>query len=381
MKVLAAIDSFKGSMTSLEAGKAVEKGVLRADPYAEVCVCPIADGGEGTTQSLIDALGGSFRKITVTGPAGQKVGAVYGLIPEEKTAVIEMSSAAGITLVSEAEKNPLHTTTYGVGEMIRDAISCGCRSFIIGIGGSATNDGGAGMLQALGFDFLDNEGKNIPFGAEGVGKLAEIRTGRAMKELKECSFLVACDVTNPLCGDNGASAVFGPQKGADPAMVKQMDHALAHYAELTKKILPDADPEYPGTGAAGGLGFAFLAFLHASLRPGIEIIMQKTKIEEKVKEADIVVTGEGRMDSQTVMGKTPSGVASLAVKYGKPVVAFAGSVADDAGVCNENGIDAFFPILRKIVTLDDAMNKANAMKNLADTAEQVFRLIRAVRKF
>lgn len=375
MKVVTAIDSFKGSMTSLEAGQAVAEGVHRVDSSAEVVVRPLADGGEGTVEALVQGMGGVFRKVKVTGPAEKPVECVYGEIPETKTAVIEMAGASGITLVSGREKNPLYTTTYGLGEVILDAVKNGLRRFIVGIGGSATNDGGAGMLQALGFEFLDKDGKEIAHGCKGLKDLVCIKTDHVAPELEDCQFLIACDVTNPLCGDNGCSAVYGPQKGATPSMVRDMDGWLKAYAETAKKTFPDADPDHPGSGAAGGLGFAFGTFLKGELKSGIKIVLDETHLEDYVKDADVVVTGEGRLDFQTAMGKAPIGVAKLAKKHGAKVVAFAGSVTDDATECNKNGIDAFFPILRRICTLDDAMKPENAKKNLTDTSEQVFRLL------
>ena len=280
-------------------------------------------------------------------------------------------------MVSGDEKNPLYTTTYGVGEMIKDAIAKGCRKFLIGIGGSATNDGGVGMLQALGFDFLDRDGNQIKKGAAGLADLCEIKADKALTELRECEFVVACDVKNPLCGSNGCSAIYGPQKGATPEMITIMDKHLGEYAKLTKTVNPDANENYPGAGAAGGLGFAFKAYLNAELKPGIDIVIEATELEKYVKDADIVVTGEGRLDGQSCMGKAPVGVSTLAKKYDKPVIAFAGCVTDDAIECNNHGIDAFFPIVRKPCSLEDAMNIENAKKNLADTAEQAFRLVKA----
>ncbi len=376
MKVVIAIDSLKGSLTSIEAGNAIRCGIYRAFPEAEVLVRPLADGGEGTVEALAEGLGGSLKTVEVTGPAAKKVQAVYGMVQDQKLAIMEMSQAAGITQVSGDERNPLHTTTYGVGEMIADAIKNGCRNFIIGIGGSATNDGGIGMLQALGFGMLDEYGKNVPFGAKGAEALAKITTDNALKELSECTFNIACDVTNPLCGTLGCSAVYGPQKGATPKMVKDMDKWLASYADITKEKFGLADPDTAGAGAAGGLGFAFLAYLNGKLQPGIELILEKTGLEDYIKTADIVVTGEGRLDFQTAMGKAPIGVAKLSKKYQKPVLAFAGSVTKDADECNRQGIDAFFPILRRICTLDEAMEKENAKQNLADTAEQAFRALK-----
>lgn len=374
MKVVTAIDSFKGSLTSLEAGEAVRQGILKVYPSASVEVRPLADGGEGTVEALISGMGGTIYEIQVTGPLGEKVFCQYGVIEKSKTAVIEMSGAAGITLIPEEKRNPLYTTTYGVGEVIKDAILKGCRRFIIGIGGSATNDGGVGMLQALGFHFLDSKGKEIPFGASGLKELKKITTDFVLKELKECQFQVACDVTNPLCGELGCSAVYGPQKGADEAMVKEMDQWLSTYARLTKEVYPNADEQELGAGAAGGLGFAFATFLDAELKSGIQIVLGETKLETYIKNADLVITGEGCLDGQTAMGKAPIGVAQIAKKYQKPVIAFAGCVTKEAVKCNQNGIDAFFPILRGVVSLKEAMDTENAKKSLEDTTEQIFRL-------
>ena len=378
MKAVVAIDSLKGSLSSMEAGNAIAEGIYRADAEAKVEVRPLADGGEGTVDALVQGMNGSLRKVRVTGPLGDKVDAAYGIIEEAKMAVIEMSAAAGITLVPDEKKNPLFTTTYGVGEMIRDAIEKGCRKFVVGIGGSATNDGGIGMLQALGYDFLNSKGNAVPYGAKGLEDLAEIRKEHVLPELAQCEFKVACDVTNPLCGPLGASAVYGPQKGATPEMVREMDQWLADYAKLAANCSERADAEHPGTGAAGGLGFAFLTFTNAVLESGIKIVLEETKLEQYIQDADIVITGEGRLDGQTAMGKAPVGVAKLAGKYKIPVLAFAGSVTKDARKCNEEGIHAFFPILRGITTLEDAMDEENARRNLMETVEQVFRLIVAI---
>ena len=375
MRVVVAIDSFKGSMSSLEAGEAISKGIRNAHKDAEVEIRQLADGGEGTVEALSIGMGGRLINVDVTGPIGRKVNAVYGIVDSSKTAIIEMSQAAGITLVSGNEKNPLYTTTFGVGELIKDAINKGCRHFVVGIGGSATNDCGIGMLQALGYEFLDKEGNQVGFGASGVRDIVSIRDENVIKELSECYFRVACDVNNPLCGDLGCSAIYGPQKGATKEMVADMDGWLKNYSKIVKEKYPDADCEYPGTGAAGGLGYAFFNFTNSKLESGIKIVLDETKLEEYVKDADIVVTGEGRLDHQTVMGKAPVGVANIAKKYNKKVIAFSGSVTEDAGVCNEHGIDAFFPILRRIVTLEEAMQTDTAKKNLTDTAEQVFRLL------
>lgn len=376
MKVAVAVDSFKGSLSTFESAKAIKEGIKEVYKDAEVFTCPIADGGEGTVDAVVSATNGEMKKVVVHNPLGDLIESNYGIIADSKTAIIEMSAAAGITLISEKDRNPLNTTTYGVGEMILDAISAGCRNFIIGIGGSATNDGGVGMLQALGFEFLDKNGKQVEFGAKGLGEIVEIRTENAAPELCECTFLIACDVKNVLCGENGCSSIYGPQKGATPDMIKDMDEWLANYAQLTKKVLPESDENVPGTGAAGGLGFAFLSYLKGELRSGVDLVIKETNLEKYIKDADIVITGEGRLDGQSYMGKAPIGVASLAKKYNKPVIAFSGCVTEDAVLCNEHGIDAFFPIVRKPCTLEDAMDINNAYRNLKDTTVQVFRLIK-----
>lgn len=375
-KIVIAVDSFKGSLSTFQAGEAIAEAAKQVYKNVNASIYPIADGGEGTVETVISATEGELVKTVVTGPLGKKTEAVYGFIPKTKTAVMEMSAAAGITLIGENERNPMNTTTFGVGEMIADAVTKGCRSFVIGIGGSATNDGGVGMLQALGFEFLDENKMQVSPGGKGLKDIAEIRTENAIKELKECSFKVACDVKNVLCGENGCSAIYGPQKGATKEMIKDLDLWLEKYSNLTKKVIPTSNANYPGTGAAGGVGFAFLSYLNGKLESGSELVMELTGLEDGVKDADLVITGEGRLDGQTQMGKVPIGVARLAKKYNKPVVAFSGCVTDDAVVCNEHGIDAFFPILRKPCTLEEAMDTNNAYKNLKDTACQVFRLLK-----
>ena len=375
MNIVVAIDSFKGCLSSIEAGEAIREGILKATGYANVQVRPLADGGEGTVEALALGMQGRIEKVKVTGPLGELAEAQYGIISESKMAIIEMSAAAGITLVEEKKRNPLNTTTYGVGELIKDAIEKGCRYFIVGIGGSATNDGGIGMLQALGYEFLDEKGDQVPFGAKGLSLIEKISDENVLPQLKECIFKVACDVTNPLCGELGCSAVFGPQKGASPDMIWDMDIWLSDYAKLTQAKYPNANMNQAGTGAAGGLGFAFLSYMNATLESGVKIVLEETKLESYIKDADIVVTGEGRLDGQTIMGKAPIGVAQMAKKYGKKVIAFSGCVTDDAVLCNEHGIDAFFPILRTVTTLEEAMKPDVARKNLVATVEQVFRLL------
>ncbi|MCR5751375.1 MAG: glycerate kinase [Kiritimatiellae bacterium] len=369
MKIVFAIDSFKGCLCSLDAGRAAAEGAKRAVPAAECVVRPLADGGEGTVQALAGGMGGELRRVEVVGPAGKPALATYGVAGE--TAVMEMAQASGITLVSGAERNPLYTTTRGVGEMIADAMAHGCRRFVVGIGGSATNDGGAGMLQALGFRLLDASGSELPCGGAALARLARIERGPDAEKLAGCEFRIACDVTNPLCGPNGASAVFGPQKGATPEMVSELDAALARFAQVS-----GGDAAFPGSGAAGGLGFAFRTFLGAELKSGVDIVLEETRLEDYVKSADVVVTGEGRLDAQTAMGKAPCGVARLAKRHGKKVLAFSGCVTDDAAALNQCGIDAFFPILREVTTLERALDEKYAAANLAATAEQAFRCFR-----
>ena len=370
MRAVIAMDSFKGSLGSMEAGAAVKEAVLQIYPNAQVTVRPMADGGEGTTQALASGLPSRKVTVTVAGPRLTPVEAQYCILTETNTAVIEMAAAAGITLLTPQQRDPMETTTYGVGQMILDAMEKGCRQFLVGIGGSATNDGGTGMLTALGFRFLDGEGKPIPLCGKGLEKLQKIDTQNVSPTLKECTFRVACDVTNPLCGEKGCSHVFGPQKGANPETIGKMDKWLENYAALA-----GADQAQPGAGAAGGLGYGFLAFTNATLDSGVQTVLEVTHLEEDIREADLVITGEGRLDGQTVMGKAPIGVAKLAKKYGKPVIAFAGCVTEDAIACNDHGIDAFFPVLRGITTLEEALAPETARQNLFATACQVFRAL------
>ena len=420
MKILIAIDSFKGSLSSKEAGEAIKSGILRVVPDADVVISPLADGGEGTVETLVDALGGSLETVRVKGPLFQEVKAHYGILSESekfqaeiksdthwetlpenpskahseapsetdsqyspndgKLAIMEMSQASGITLVAPEKRNPLKTGSYGVGEMILDAYHKGCRRFLMGIGGSATNDGGIGMLSALGFRFTKENGEEIlPIGEE-LKDLTRIENTSVPEGLLQCSFQIACDVENPLYGENGSSLIYGFQKGGNKEMLSQMDLWMKHYSELVKEYNPAANPEDPGSGAAGGLGFAFRSFLQGELKSGVSLILEETKLSEKMQGADLVITGEGRLDEQSAMGKAPIGVAKLAKEQGIPVIAFAGAVTEGAKACNQAGIDAYFPILREITTLEDAMNKETAKQNLADTVEQAIRLYRLQHK-
>ncbi len=378
MKVVIAIDSFKGSMSSMEAGRAAEAGIVRAYKGREVpqiVVKPLADGGEGTTEALVEGLGGQYRQVTVTGPMGLPTVARYGILGDGKTAVMEMAEAAGIILVDRRDLNPWKATSVGVGEMILDAVKNGCRDFIIGIGGSATTEGGIGMLTALGYEFLDEKGEKLPPVFESLAKIAEIKAANVPAELQECHFQIACDVVNPLCGETGCVYIYGPQKGVKAEERQSMDEMMRHFADKTTQFLCKDNSEVPGTGASGGLGFAFLSYVpNVELRPGISIVLNAIGLEQEVRSADFVITGEGRLDGQTANGKVPVGVARLAKQYGAKVLAFAGSLTADCLPCNDAGIDAFFPIVRGVCTLDDAMDPATARNNMTLAVEQVFRL-------
>ena len=378
MKIVIAIDSLKGSLSSMEAGHAIEQGIRNVLPETKVLVKPLADGGEGTTEALVEGLGGDMVQVQVHGPLETPVNAAYGVIRESNTAIMEMAAAAGIILVGK-DKRPLDATTDGVGEMIRDAITRGCREFIIGIGGSATNDGGIGMLTALGYEFLDAEGKPAGIGAGALYKVAKICDDKVMPELKDCHFRIACDVTNPLCGENGSTYIYGPQKGVTVELRDELDHAMGAYAQVVKAYNGTDYAKTPGAGAAGGLGFAFLSFLSGELLPGIELVLNAVEMDKAMEGADLVFTGEGRLDYQTAMGKAPVGIAKMAKKHGAKVIALAGAVIEGAQECNEQGIDAYFPILRQVVTLDEAMDPATARKNMVETTEQVMRLVAAVK--
>ncbi|HKL99524.1 MAG TPA: glycerate kinase [Mobilitalea sp.] len=380
MKVVIAIDSLKGSLTSMEAGRAIEKGIFNVNPSAEIIVKPLADGGEGTTEALIEGLGGEKINIEVCGPLREKVNAQYGILTETKTAIIEIAAAAGIILIKEEERNPLKATTYGVGEMIKDAIRRGCRDFIIGIGGSATNDGGIGMLSALGYEFTDASGNRLVFGGGELQRVEHISSSNVIPELKQCNFIVACDVTNPLYGENGATFIYGPQKGVTNDYKVDLDKAMANYATVTKKYVGNDFADALGAGAAGGLGFAFLSYLKADLKSGINLVLDAVKLEDCIKDADYVVTGEGCLDYQTSLGKAPVGIAKMAKKNGAIVIALAGSILEGAESCNANGIDSYFSILNKVITLKEAMKKETAESNMIRTTEQIFRLVNSVEK-
>ena len=329
LKIVSAIDSFKGSMTSLEVSEAFEKGVRKIYKDVEFVKVSLADGGEGTVQALIDNTNGKLVKLKVNGPLMSETEAFYGILEDGKTAVIEMAAASGLPLLAQEERNPMEATTYGTGELIKDAIKNGCREFIVGIGGSATNDGGMGMLSALGYVFLDKEGNELFPNGKNLSKVDSFDKNNVMKELEECKFLIACDVDNPFYGKSGAAHVYGRQKGASKEMILELDKGLENFSKVINKIMNIDISNVAGAGAAGGLGGAFMAFLNSDLKPGIDIIIQKVGLEDYLKDTDYVITGEGRIDFQSAMGKTPTGVAKLAKKYNIPVIAIGGSVADD----------------------------------------------------
>ncbi|HFQ5302099.1 TPA: glycerate kinase [Vibrio vulnificus] len=369
MKIIIAPDSYKESLTAMDVAIAIEKGFKQVLPDAHYVKLPMADGGEGTVQSMVDATGGIIIEHTVTGPLGQRVDGFFGLLGEGKTAVIEMAAASGLHLVSPELRNPLITTTLGTGELIKAALDHGVKHIIVGIGGSATNDGGIGMAQALGIKLLDAQGNALGHGGGELAKLATIDCSQLDSRLAQVRLEVACDVDNPLCGPKGASAVFGPQKGATPEMVTILDKNLAHYAAIIKQQLGVDVRDMAGAGAAGGMGAALLGLLNAELRPGIEIVMDAVRLDEIVADADLVITGEGRIDSQTIHGKTPIGVARTAKKHGLPVIGIAGCLSADCGVVHEHGLDAVFAVVNRSVDLPTAL--AEAAENVELTARNV----------
>ena len=373
MKIVIAPQGFKGNLTALEVAQAIEEGVKRIVPDAETVLKPMADGGEGTVQALVDATGGELITTEVTGPLEERVNAHWGILSDKTTAVIEMASASGLPLVPPEKRNPFITTTYGTGELIRAALDRGCRKLIIGIGGSATNDGGIGMAQALGARLLDADNKELPFGGAALARLERIDISGMDPRLADFEVTLASDVNNPLCGPRGASAIYGPQKGASPEMVKQLDAALSHYADVIKKDLDIDLREVPGAGAAGGLGLGLMVFLKAKAVPGIDVVIRATNLIADLKGAEIVFTAEGRIDCQSAMGKVPTGVALAAKEFGATVIALAGEVADDCRVVFDQGIDAVLSIAPGPITLDQSM--ADAEKLLTNAAECAMRFI------
>lgn len=374
--ILLAPDSFKESMTAKEACEAMERGIKKANKSITCIHVPMADGGEGTMESLVDATYGKIYKINVIGPLGNEVEASYGILGDGETGVIEMASASGIHLVPLEKRNPLITTTYGTGELIKACLDHGVKKLLIGIGGSATNDGGVGAIQALGGKFFDKEGNELGFGGGELGKLVSIDLSNFDNRLKDVVVEVACDVNNPLCGKTGASNVFGPQKGATSETIEILDNNLRHYGKLIKDQLGIDVLDIPGAGAAGGLGAGLMAFLNGKLNRGIDLVIKYSKLEEKLPLADMVWTGEGSIDFQTQFGKTPLGVARVAKKYNKPVVALAGRVGSDIEILYSMGIDSIFSITRNISTLEEALLKGP--ENMEKTAENIVRLMKSI---
>jgi len=376
--IVLAPDSFKESLTAKEVCEAMERGIKKGSPDVTCIHVPMADGGEGTMQSLVDATGGTVYTRRVSGPMGHPVMASYGISGDGSTGILEMASASGIHLVPPGERNPLAASTYGTGELIRACLDHGIRKLLIGIGGSATNDGGAGVVQALGGRLLDAEGKELAYGGGELGRLAQVDLSDFDSRLRNVQVEVACDVTNPLCGETGASSVFGPQKGATPEMIRLLDRHLRHYAEVIKQELGKDIADVPGAGAAGGLGGGLMAFLNGTLRKGIEMVIDFTGLEDRIRQADMVWTGEGAMDSQTQYGKTPLGVAKVAKRHGKPVVALAGRIGDGAEVLYDLGIDAIFGIMPGASTLEEAL--AGGRRNVERTSENIIRLMQAMNR-
>ena len=373
MKFVLAPDSFKESLTAKEVADAMEVGIKKIFKDAECVKVPMADGGEGTVQSLVDATDGKIYEVVVTGPLGNKVNAKYGILGDGQTAVIEMAEASGIHYVKKEDRNPLIKTTFGTGELIKSALDKGVKKIIIGIGGSATNDGGAGMLQALGAKLLDKDNKEIPFGGGGLSELVKINLDDFDKRIKEVEIEVACDVSNTLTGKEGASAVFGPQKGATEEIIKILDENLHHYADIVNKTIGKDMENQKGSGAAGGLGFALLAFCDGKLNRGIDIVIKYADLSEKMKGASYVITGEGSIDSQTKFGKTPFGVSQVAKQYDIPVIGIAGNVGEGIDELYDLGFDSILSIMPGVMTLDKALS--NAKENIENTLENVARLL------
>lgn len=376
-RVVVAPDSFKGSLSSVKAAEAIRTGIYNAVKEADVAIIPMADGGEGTVDALLAAAGGERIAVTVEGPLGEPVEAAYGLLPGGRTAVIEMAAASGLPLVAAQSRDPLATTTYGTGQLVRDALARGAERILIGLGGSATNDGGMGMAQALGVRFLDEAGQLIA--ERGCGRLlasiASIDASGLDPRLATAEITVLSDVTNPLCGPDGASAVYGPQKGASPEAVKLLDRGLAHYAERIAAHNGRLIRDVPGAGAAGGLGAGLLAFCNAEMKPGIQVIMELVGFEQAADGAQLIITGEGRTDGQTAFGKVPVGIAAGARPYGVPVICLSGGLGEGSAALYEYGISALFSIANKPMTLEEAMQ--NGEQLLAEAAENIVRLFRA----
>lgn len=371
IKILVSVDSFKGSLESIEAGEIIKEGILD-ELDGDIVVKPLADGGEGTVDALVTGLDGKYIKLNITGPLGDKIKGRYGVVGNK--AIMEMAISSGLTLVEENERNPMKTTTYGLGEMIVDALDKGYREFIIGIGGSATNDIGIGMLNSLGYRFLDGDGIVVGINGKDLSNIVSIYDSKVDRRLKGCLFEIACDVDNPLYGENGAAAVYGPQKGASKKDIENLDRWAINFSNIVKEKYDLDFALYEGVGAAGGLGYAFKVFLNGNLLKGVDIITKFLKLEDDIKDSQLVITGEGGMDYQTIMGKAPIGVARIAEKYNIPVIAIAGSLGKDVEKLNDYGIDAYFSIVPKPMSLEEAMNSELAGKNLKDTIKQIIRV-------
>ena len=374
MKIVIAPDSFKESLDALAVAKAIETGFKRVFPHAQYDLIPMADGGEGTVQSLVDATQGRIERVSVTGPLGECVRAFFGVSGDGKTAFIEMSAASGLHLVPVAQRNPLTTTSYGTGELIKAALDQGAKHIILGLGGSATNDAGAGMLQALGVRFLDAQGRSVAWGGAALASLVQMDLSQLDARLAKVSIQVACDVDNPLCGERGASAVFAPQKGATPQQVMQLDHALAHFAAVVRSQLGLDIASHAGAGAAGGMGGGLMLLPHVQMQSGVQIVAEAVRLAERLRDADLVITGEGRMDGQSIHGKTPIGVARVAKQFDKPVIALVGSLGEGYEAVYAHGIDAVFPIIRQVGDLAGALKQAQG--NLMSCAENVACLLK-----
>ncbi|WP_144560110.1 glycerate kinase [Shouchella miscanthi] len=377
MKIVIAPDSFKGSLSAVDVAAVMKQAISKALPNAEVVSVPVADGGEGTMDSLVTATEGKKVEVQVKGPTRKAVTAEYGVLGDGKTCVIEMASASGLVLIPAHERNPMVTTTLGTGELIKAALDAGYRSFVLAIGGSATNDGGTGMLQALGMKLLDEQGESVGYGGEAVGQITAIDDALFDKRIRESTFLIASDVQNPFVGPTGASAVFGPQKGATQEMVEELDRGLTTWADLIEKQTGIRLHDQAGAGAAGGIGGAFQAFFPSSMRRGIDLVIEHTHLEKKLVGADLVLTGEGQIDDQTASGKTPMGVAEAAKKQGIPVIAIAGSVGEGIEELYQYGITSVFSIVKGPMNLEQAMEGCS--EYLALTTEQVVRTFFAFR--
>lgn len=378
MNILIAIDSFKGSLSSKALSNAIEEGILEVLPDTTIQKVPIADGGEGTFETLVEGLKGKTITCDVHGPLMEKRKARYGLL-DDGTAIIEMAESSGLPLVSEDKKNPLYTTTYGVGDMIKDAIDKGARKFIIGIGGSATNDAGIGMLASLGYLFKDKYDKPLdPIGKHLID-IVSVDANNRLKDLENCEFLIACDVDNPFYGKNGAAYIYGPQKGAKKEDVKALDQGLKHFSDVIKKHTNIDISHVNGSGAAGGLGGGFMAFLNGQLKPGIDIVFEKVNLEAAIKNADIIITGEGKIDYQTVMSKAPIGVAKLAKKHSKIAIALAGTVTKDAAVAHKQGLTSMFSIINEPLSLKEAMDETRSYDLVKQQTKEIMYLIKALK--